>query len=128
MFKPVHLLVFVGFTALAAGATAPASTSAQYVRATGPQCFRASNVARFVPGPPGFVTVLTEGNRWFQLHLSPGCPDFRLIMKIGIRPTESRWLCEGKAEELGGLPPGDNGPCFVTDIRQLPMGALPGTI
>jgi hypothetical protein len=49
-------------------------------------------------------------------------------MKIGIRPTESRWLCEGKAEELGGLPPGDNGPCFVTDIRQLPMGAVPGTI
>jgi hypothetical protein len=49
-------------------------------------------------------------------------------MKIGIRPIHSRWLCEGKGEELGGLPPGDSGQCFVTDIRQLPTGAVPGNL
>ena len=128
MFKPVHPLVFVSFTVVAAAATLAASTNAQYYRASGPQCFRPSNVSRFVPGPPGFVNVRTEGNRWFQLHLSPGCPDFRLIMQIGLRPSSSQWMCEGKTEELGGLPPGNGGQCFVTDIRELPMGAVPGTL
>ena len=126
MFKPVCLLVFASFTALAAAATTPTSSSAQDLGASGPQCFRANNVSRFLRGPSGFLFVRTQGNRWFQLHLSPGCPDFRLIMEIGLRPSDSQWLCEGKAEELGGLPPSENGQCSVTDIRQLPVGAVPG--
>jgi hypothetical protein len=70
--------------------------------------------------------VRTDGNRWFQLHLSPGCPDFRLIMEIGMRPNESGWLCEGSSDELDGLPHDDRGQCFVSDIHELPPGAVPG--
>lgn len=128
MFKPVRPLVLISFAALAATPRVSASTDAEYIRASGAQCFRANNVSRFMPGPPGFVIVRTEDNRWFQLHLSPGCPDFRLIMKIGIRPHDSQWLCEGKADELDGLPPGDGAECVVNEIRQLPPGAVPGTI
>jgi hypothetical protein len=128
MFKPVHPLAFVSLTAFALGATVPGSTAAQYFPANGPQCFRASSVSRFMPGPAGFVMVRTEGNRWFQLQLSPGCPDFRLIMQIGIRPNDSLWMCEGKAQKLGGMPLENSGQCVVTDIRPLPAGAAPGTI
>lgn len=128
MFKPVHLLVFASFAAVAASAATLASTRVDYVRASGPQCFRASGVSRFLPGPPGFVIVRTEGNRWFQMHLSPGCPDFRLIMQIGVRPNDSEWLCEGKGDELGGLPPDSSGQCFVSDIRELPPGSVQGTV
>lgn len=128
MLKPVQLLVLVSFGAVAASAAPPLASRAQFVRASGPQCFRASGVSRFMPGPPGFVVVRTEGNRWFQMHLSPGCPDFRLIMQIGVRPNDSDWLCEGKADELGGLPPDASGRCFVSDIRELPPGGVPGSI
>jgi|SRR5579884_858921 len=126
MFKPVQLLVFVSFTAVAASSAAPASTRADFIRASGPQCFRASEISRFVPGAPGFVMVRTEGNRWFEMHLSPGCPDFRLIMQIGVRPNDSNWLCEGKRDELGGLPQSDSGQCIVSDIREVPPGMIPG--
>jgi hypothetical protein len=128
MFKPVQSLVLVSFAAVAASAAPPATSWTQFVRASGPQCFRASGVSRFVPGPPGFVIVRTEGSRWFQMRLSPGCPDFRLIMQIGVRPNDSDWLCEGKADELGGLPPDTNGRCFVSDIRELAPGSVPGTV
>lgn len=128
MVKPVHLLVFLSFTAVAASAAAPARTGAELFRASGPECFRATGVSRYVAGPPGIVIVKADGNRWFQLRLSPGCPDFRLIMRIGVRPTQSEWLCEGKGDELGGLPPESGGQCFVSDIREVPPGAVPGAI
>lgn len=128
MFRPVPLLVFLSFTAVAASAAAPSSTRPGFLLASGPQCFRATGISRFVPGAPGFVIVQTEGNRWFQLHLSPGCPDFRLIMKIGVRPSESEWLCEGKGDELGGLPSENSGRCYVSDIRELPPGAVAGAV
>lgn len=128
MFKPVHLLAFVSFTAVAASVALQASMRSDYFPASGPQCFRASGVSRFMAGAPGFVIVRTDGNRWFQMRLSPGCPDFRLIMKIGVRPNDSQWLCEGKTDELGGLPPDNGGRCFVTDIRELPPGAVQGTV
>lgn len=126
MFKLVHLLVFGSVAAVATLAAPPASKGADFTRTSGPQCFRASSVSRFVPGPPGFVIVRTEGNRWFQMHLSPGCPDFRLIMHIGVRPNDSAWLCQGKNDELNGLPRDDGGRCVVSDIRELPQGAMPG--
>lgn len=128
MFKPAHLLVLVTFASIGASAAAPTYTDAQFIRTSGPQCFRASSVSRFAPGPMGYVMVRADGNRWFQMHLSPGCPDFRLIMEIGIRPNDSSWLCEGKGDELGGLPPDRAGRCFVNEIRQLPPGAMSGAI
>ena len=127
MFKPVHLLVLVSLGTIAASAATTASTKSHFIRASGPQCFRANSVSRFTPGPIGYVMVRTDGNRWFQMRLSPGCPDFRLIMQIGVRPHDSQWLCEGKADELGGLSPETSGRCFVSEIRELPPGAMPGT-
>lgn len=117
MFKPVPLLVFVSFAAMAASPTAPVRKPV--LLASGGQCFRASDVSDYRPGAAGVVQVRTEGNRWFELHVSPGCPDIRLLKEIGLRPRESSWLCQGQDDEL--ITDTENR-CFVSDIRELPAG------
>lgn len=116
MVKPVPLLAF-SVAAVAASAIAPVGKP--LLLASGGQCFRASDVSDFRPGVTGVVQVRTEGNRWFELHLSPGCPDIRLLKEIGLRPRESSWLCEGQGDELVA---DTENRCFVSDIRELPAG------
>ena len=123
MFKPVHLLVFASFTAVGASASPPAGGSVRLASASGPQCFRASDVSEYRPGPAGIVQVRAEGNRWFEFRLSAGCPNFSWLMKIGIRPRESSWLCEGKSDEL--VADESDGRCIISDIREL-APAAPG--
>jgi hypothetical protein len=121
MFKPVHLLVFVSFAAVGASASPPVGGSARVHLASGPQCFRASSVSDYRAGSAGVVQVRADGNRWFEFRLSAGCPNFSWLMKIGIRPRESLWLCEGKADEL--FADDSDGRCFISDIRELASGA-----
>ena len=121
MFKPVHLLVFVSFTAVGASASPPASSLVRLHLASGPRCFRASDVSEYRAGSAGLVQVRAEGNRWFEFRLSAGCPNFSWLMKIGIRPRESSWLCEGKSDEL--VADESEGRCFISDIRELAPAA-----
>lgn len=122
MFKPLHLLVFVSFAAVGAAASPPTDSSVRLHLASGPHCFRASEVSEYRAGSAGVVQVRAEGNRWFEFRLSAGCPNFSWLMKIGIRPKESSWLCEGKPDELVGDE--SEGRCLISDIRELaPAGS-----
>jgi hypothetical protein len=125
MFKPGHLLVFASFAPIAASASPPKDTAAFFVLASGPQCFRSSDVSAYTAGPAGFVNVRATGNRWYQMRLSAGCPRFSEMMSVGIRPKHSNWLCEGKGDELIVERLMDR--CFVSDIRQLAPGEIPRT-
>jgi hypothetical protein len=118
MIKPAHFLALASFTALAASAVLPPSMSPA-VAQSGPQCFRANELYGYSPGPGGFVNIRTSGNRWFQMRLTGGCPDFGWIMQIGIRPMESSWLCEGHAQELIAPHPGGLDRCYVSEIRPI---------
>lgn len=120
MFKPAHLLVVVSFVALGASVAVPAPRSTTASMASGPRCFKTSNVSDYRAGAPGVVQVRADGDRWFELRLSPGCPDLRSLMAVGIRPRDSSWLCEGKTDELMA---DSESRCFVLDIRELPTGA-----
>ena len=125
MFKPVRLLVFVSFAAVGASASPPTGSFVRLHLASGPQCFRASGVSEYRAGSAGVVQVRAEGNRWFEFRLSAGCPNFNWLMKIGIRPRESSWLCEGQSDEL--VADESEGRCFISDVRELPPGA-PGAV
>jgi hypothetical protein len=126
MFKPAHFLLLASFSAVAASAQAPTGVPF-FSSVSGRQCFRVATLAGYTPGPPGMVAIRADRGRWFQMHLSRGCPDFSLIMQIGLRPTESTWLCEGDAAELAGLPL-DRNVCFVGDIRRLAPGEAPAAV
>jgi hypothetical protein len=78
-------------------------------------------VSEYRAGSAGVVQVRADGNRWFEFRLSAGCPNFSWLMQIGIRPRESSWLCEGKADEL--VADVSEGRCFISDIRELASGA-----
>jgi hypothetical protein len=43
-------------------------------------------------------------------------------MKIGIRPMESSWLCEGESQQLIAPHPGGLDRCFVSDVRPMAPG------
>ena len=118
MFKPTHFLVLASFTAVAASAVLPPSLSPAAAQ-SGPQCFRANELYGYSPGADGTVNIRTSGNRWFQMRLTGGCPDFGWIMQIGIRPMESSWLCEGHAQELIAPHPGGLDRCYVSEIRPI---------
>lgn len=117
MFKPVHLLVFVSFAAVAASGPTPVRRSPPVPLASGGQCFRASDVSDYRIGAAGVVQVRADGNRWFELRLSPGCPDIRSLKAMGMHPRESSWLCEGQSDELMA---DSEKRCIVSDIRELP--------
>jgi len=124
MFKPGHLLVFTTFAAVAAFAAPPRQPSARFVYASGAQCFRSSDISSYVSGPSGLVNVRATDNRWYQMRLSSGCPQFREMFSIGIRPKHSNWLCESKPEELIIS---NEVRCYVSDIRQLAPAEIPHT-
>jgi len=124
MFKPGHLIVFTSFAAVAASAAPPREPTARFVFASGPQCFRSSDISSYVSGPSGIVNVRATDNRWYQMRLSTGCPQFREMFSVGIRPRHSNWLCENKPEELIIS---NEVRCYVSDIRQLAPGEIPHT-
>lgn len=124
MFKPVHLLVFVSFAAVAASAAPTRQPPARFHYASGPQCFRSSDVSTYTAGPAGLVNVRATANRWFQMRLSAGCPRFSEMISVGIRPKHSNWLCEGKGDELVVS---NDVRCYVSDIRQLSPAEVPRT-
>jgi hypothetical protein len=49
------------------------------------------------------------------------------MMKVGIRPIESSWLCEGKADELIVDTDAGTGKCYVSDISRLNPADIPPT-
>jgi hypothetical protein len=124
MFKPGHLIVFTSFAAVAASPAPPREPAARFVYARGPQCFRSSDISSYVSGASGIVNVRATDNRWFQMRLSPGCPRFREMFSVGIRPKHSNWLCENKPEELIIS---NDVRCYVSDIRQLSPTEIPRT-
>lgn len=124
MFKPGHLLVFTSLAAVAASAAPLKERAARFVYASGPQCFRSSDISSYVSGASGIVNVRATDNRWYQMRLSAGCPQFREMFSVGIRPRHSNWLCENKPEELII---NNEVRCYVSDIRQLAPGEIPHT-
>lgn len=124
MFKPVHLLVFVSFAAIAASAAPSREPAARFVYAGGPQCFRSSDISSYVSGSSGLVNVRATDNRWYQMRLSGGCPQFGEMFKVGIRPKHSNWLCENKPDELIVS---NDVRCYVNDIRQVSPAEIPHT-
>ncbi len=118
MIEPVRLLACVAFAGIAGCAAPQTSSYASAPQSRGPACFRANEVTGYTPGPDGFVEVATaEGP--FRLRLGPGCPDFSWIMEVGVRPMESSWLCEGKADELITAAPPPAHRCTVSEIESL---------
>jgi hypothetical protein len=118
MTKPARLLALASFTLIAACAAPRPGPFAQFADARGRQCFRAGDVSSFSRAEDGFVDIQTaEGP--FRLRLTPGCPDFSLIMQIGVRPMDSSWLCEGKDEVLITPNATGNTRCPISDIRAL---------
>ena|SRR5690349_14839210 len=124
MFKPRHLLVFTSFAAVAASGATSRESAGRFFYASGPQCFRSSDISSYVSGPSGLVNVRATDNRWYQMRLSSGCPQFREMFSVGIRPRHSNWLCENRPEELII---NNEVRCYVSDIRQLAPAEIPHT-
>jgi uncharacterized protein DUF6491 len=125
MTKPVRLIAFASFILLAACAATPAGPYAKFADARGRQCFRATDVDSYSPGPDGFVNVHTAQGPFRLRMTGVGCPDFGWIMQIGIRPMESSWLCEGRYDMLIAPNPAGNARCLVSNIQSLASGPLP---
>jgi len=117
MIRAMHGLALATTAVTAACGLPQPDGRAQIALATGPQCFRANQLYAYRTGPDGLVSIRTVNDRWFSMRLSGGCPDFAWIMKIGIRPMESSWLCEGMADELIAPHPGQENRCYVSDIH-----------
>lgn len=125
MIKPLPLLAglsFVAITACAGPATTPATDFAQ---SRAPQCFRVNEVYAYSPGPDGMVQLQTAQGP-FQMRLGRGCPDFSLIMQIGIRPMEASWLCEGRDDVLITGDPIPRNDCTVSEVQSLAPAAFQG--
>ena len=120
MFKPVYLLVVVGVAAIAASAAAQLRHEPPYSFASGPQCFRVTDILTYTAGSGGTLNVMVGGQRWFRLQLSGDCGDLGELPKIGLRPMESSWLCEGKTDELIVGHHDGSQRCFVNKIERLP--------
>ena len=118
MFKPAALLAFIGIASLGACAPPPGE-SAQFAVSSGRQCFRANELYGYSHEADGMVRIRTSGDRWFEMRLNRGCPDFSWIAQIGIRPVESQWLCEGRSDELIAPSPAGLDRCYVSDIRRV---------
>jgi hypothetical protein len=118
MTKPARLLALASFTLIPACAAPPPGPFAQFADARGRQCFRANEVLGYSHGPDSVVDVQTAQGP-FRLRLTPGCPDFSVIMQIGVRPMDSSWLCEGKDDVLITPNATGNTRCPVSDIRML---------
>jgi len=118
MTRSVRLLAFASFTLLATCVAPPTGPFAQFADARGRQCFRAGDVYGYSQAADGFVDLQT-GQGPFRLRMTPGCPDFSVIMRIGVRPMDSSWLCEGKDEVLITGNATANMRCPITDIRAL---------
>jgi hypothetical protein len=100
MFKPLQLLACATIFGITSGCAAPSGAPLpQFAQSHGPQCFRANQVYGYTPAANGDVDLATAQGP-FRVHLGSDCPDFSWIMQIGVRPVESSWLCEGKADEL----------------------------
>jgi len=115
MTRSVRLLAFASFTILGTCIAPSSGPLSETADARGRQCFRANDVHGFSRAEDGFVNVRT-GQGPFRLRLNPACPDFSVIMRVGIRPMDSSWLCEGKDEMLivPHLP--TNNRCPISDI------------
>jgi hypothetical protein len=125
MMKPVQMLLCAGVGVLAGCAAPPSAPgSSEVAQSRGPQCFRVNEVYSYTQGADGFVQLQTASGP-FQMHLDPGCPDMSWIMQIGIRPMDSSWLCEGKADELITPNPYANNRCFIGQIQPLGPGQTP---
>jgi hypothetical protein len=115
MTRSVRLLAFASFTILGTCVLPSAGPLSQFADARGRQCFRANEVYGYSRAEDGFVDVRT-GQGPFRLRLNPGCPDFSVIMQIGVRPMDSSWLCEGKDEVLIAPNRTGNNRCPISDI------------
>ena len=120
MFKPVHILACVSFTAFTGCAAPPYAMSEAIGQSSARQCFLANEVNSYTPGPDGFVNVRVGSDRWFGMHLNNSCPHMDWLMQIAIRPRDSNWLCEGHGSYLiAPDPAGLHRSCFVSEIRRL---------
>jgi hypothetical protein len=124
MMKPSSLLLSISIVGLAGCAGAPTAPGTEMAQSRGPQCFRVNEVYSYTQAADGFVDLQTTSGP-FRMHLDPGCPDFSWIMEIGIRPMDSSWLCERKADELITPNPYTNNRCFIGGIERLTPDQVP---
>ena len=118
MTRPAQLLALASLISLATCVAPPAGPFSQFADARGRQCFRATDVTGYSHAGDGFVDLQTSQGP-FRLRMSPACPDFSVIMRIGIRPMDSSWLCEGKDEVLITGNATGNMHCPISDIHAL---------
>lgn len=123
MIKRMTLFACIGLAGLTGCAAPEGAGVASAGQSRGRECFRANEVTGYTPGPDGYVELATaEGP--FRMRLGPGCPDFGWIMQVGVRPMESSWLCEGKADELITTTPVRANLCTVSEIESLGPGSF----
>jgi len=107
--------------ALAGCATPQADDARSSREGDAAACFWPSQVSGFSDAGPDTALVRVGTARYWELKLSPGCPDVDWALRIGIRSRGGQTICPGRPAELVVPEVSGSGarPCLVRSIRRL---------